>query len=619
MSHRPHPVNSHSSRQPSPTRRRLLTAGGLLAVGSLAGCVSRAASMMTNTDASPAGMFGGIRDGRLISVTPGETIRYSPTVQVEQQFLSGAVELEAWMTNANIAPGQDYNTVRSNKRRSTFAVDLGEPDEGLDAIEVRSTALELERRLLSQTAKVMDISRRSARTGRNPQTGKEIQGHLDEMLDTIGEIQATLAHCRDDVCETVLKSADNRKRLISTARSYYEGDQQWDAAEETVEEIQQIVEGDIELLESSLLEHDSVSEHAPSIMRLKELTGANDDEIREMYEYLDSEPVLSERCVITLPDTRAPQGGPSIESLITPKHVINFVTGRADEEGNLYSWGRSSYEVAASDEDDADTDKSCGEHTGKLSTEGEIYCWGGSPSGTAISGPTTTYGSLEVLMSDSGVAVINVVNDAPSTEDERSRIGVTSDGEAADVGSLDDWGPESGPSSSTSTVVCQVLVQPSGCPCPFPGLLHVQRNKHNDQYLYSCGWVIDESCLYDNSTTALTMHRGRGGGAGKVDVSDIRITPSGEISGDEIRRVLPGNASPIGAQMFSGRLEDAIDVGIIPDEELARKVAQTVSSDGDVYCSCYPFDGHCLHLVDDGNTSNTVKFKAGSELSKSVN
>ena len=572
-------------------------------------------------------MFGGIRDEHVIPTTAGDTIRYAPALRIEQQFLSGDVELEAWMTNTKIAPAQDYNTVRSNKRRSTFTVDLGDNDDDdtseddTDTIEARLAALELERRLLAQTAEVMDISRRSARTGRNPQTGKEIQGHLDDMLDTIDEIQATLAHCRDDVCETVLKSADNRKRLISTARSYYEGDQQWDTAEETVEEIQQIVEGDIELLETSLLEHDSVLEYAPSITRLKELTGANDDEIRRMYEYLDGEPVLSERCVITLPDARVSGGGPSIESLITPEHVIDFVTGRVDEGGTLYSWGSNTYEKAVADEDDDDNDddESCTGHTGTLSTEETLWCWGGPLSETGISGPIQTYGSLDVITSDSGVVVINVTNDSPTASDEQSIIGVTSDGQATDVGLLDDWGRERSPSSSTSTVVCQILVQPSGCPCPFPALLHVQRNKNNDQYLYSCGWVIDESCLYENSTTALTMHRGRGGGSGKVNVQDIRINPSGEISGDEIRRVLPDDVSPVGAQMFSGRLEGAVRAGIIPDEELATEVAQTVSSDGDVHCSCYPFDGHCLHLVDDRGTSNTVKFKAGAELSKSVN
>ncbi len=92
-------------------------------------------------------------------------------------------------------------------------------------------------------------------------------------------------------------------------------------------------------------------------------------------------------------------------------------------------------------------------------------------------------------------------------------IGVTADGRPTDVDGLDDWGRESGPSSSTSTVVCQVLVQPAGCPCPFPALLHVQRHKNNDQYVYSCGWVIDEACLYEDSTTVLT---GIGRAAGAV-------------------------------------------------------------------------------------------------------
>ena len=193
-------------------------------------------------------------------------------------------------------------------------------------------------------------------------------------------------------------------------------------------------------------------------------------------------------------------------------------------------------------------------------------------------------------------------------------IGVRSDGRVTDVGSLDEWGRESGPASSTSVIVCQVLVQPAGCPCPFPALLHVQRHKNNDQYVYSCGWVIDESCLYENSVTVLA-----GGGSGKATFSDFKINRSVEVSGDEIRRLLPDDVSPVGAQLFFGHLEDTVVTGSLPDDELVSKVAEAVSSDGDVYCSCYPFDGHCLHLVDDGSTSDTVKFKAGAELSKSVN
>ena len=628
------------------SRRHLLAAGGVVAIGGLSGCVSQVAARTTNTGASPAAMFGGVRGDGLIPVTPREIIKFSPTVRVEEQFLAGDVEIEAWMTNTTMAvdaknyksvqsnptyceaasdeidcddeddvitPANDYNSVRSNKRRAVrFDVD-DDDDASADTIEARLAALELERRLLAQTAEVMDISKRSARTGRNPQTGKEMQGRLDEISDTIDEIEATLARCRDDVCETVLESTDNRKQIISTARSYFEGDQQWDAAEETVEEVQQINEDSIELLESSLLEHDVVSEDALSITRLKELTGASDDEVRGMYEYLESGPVLGERCVITLPDARVPRGGPSIDALITPKQVIDFVTGRVDGEGKVYSWGKNTYETAAVAGED-DEDESCEQHNTSISTEQSVYCWGANTSQTNISGPTHTYGSLDVLTSDSEVVVINVTNRPPTASDTKSMIGVSSDGRSIDVDSLDEWGRESGPASSTSVIVCQVLVQPAGCPCPFPALLHVQRHENNDQYVYSCGWVIDESCLYENSVTVVA-----GGGGGKVSIQDITINRSGEVSGDEIRRLLPDDVSPVGAQLFFGRLEDTVVTGSLPDDELVERIAGAVSSDGDVYCSCYPFDGHCLHLVDDGNTSDTVKFKAGAELSKSVN
>ncbi|WP_369731255.1 hypothetical protein [Natrarchaeobius versutus] len=485
------------------TRRSVLATAGLATVGGLAGCIDQVAARTTNTGASPAAMFGGIRDDQLIPVTAGDTIRFSPTVRVEEQFLSGDIELEAWMTNAKVAPANDYNSVRSNKCCPPAV-------------------------------------------GRIPDEDDE-----------------------DD-------------------------------------------------------ESDEDDQTSNSTERLQRLTGASDDEIRGMYEYLEGEPVLGERCVITLPDARAPRGGPSIESLVTPNSLIEFVTGRADGEGTVYSWGSNEYETAVAeqeddDDDDDDENESCTQHTGGLSTEQSVYCWGHT-STTAISGPTHTDGTLDALASDSGVVVVNVTNRPPTATDEKSMIGVTADGRPTDVDGLDDWGRESGPSSSTSTVVCQVLVQPAGCPCPFPALLHVQRHKNNDQYLYSCGWVIDESCLYEDSTTVLTgIGRGRGGGAGKASIQDINISRSGGVHGDDIRRVLPDDVSPAGSQMFSGRLDRAVRSGIIPDGELAEKVAQTVSSDGDVYCSCYPFDGHCLHLVDDGNTSNTVMFKAGAELSKSVN
>jgi len=90
------------------TRRRLLAASGVLAVGGFAGCLSQVAQRATNTGASPTAMFGGIRNSQLIGVTAGETLRFSPRIRIEEQFLSGEIELEAWVTNAVCAPTADY-------------------------------------------------------------------------------------------------------------------------------------------------------------------------------------------------------------------------------------------------------------------------------------------------------------------------------------------------------------------------------------------------------------------------------------------------------------------------------------------------------------------------------
>lgn len=514
------------------SRRQLLAVGGVVAIGGLSGCVSRVAARTTNIGASPAAMFGGVRGDGLIPGTARETIKFSPTVRVEERFISGDVELEAWMTNTTMAvEAENYRSVRSNPNRG----EAGAVDDGFD----------------------------------------------DEDDDVISPAND-------------YNSVRSNKRRSAFAPADDEDDED---------------DGD-----------DEDEAHSDSIRRLQRLTGASEDEIRELYEYLEGEPVLGERCVITLPDARAPRGGPSIESLITPKRVIDFVTGRADGDGNVYSWGSNHKTAAAvADEDDEDADDedgSCEQHSsgGGLSAEQSVYCWGGNTSQTNISGPTHTYGSLDVLTSDSGVVVINVTNRPPAASDTKSMVGVSSDGRPTDVDSLDEWGRESGPASSTSVIVCQVLVQPVGCPCPFPALLHVQRHTNNNQYVYSCGWVIDESCLYENSVTALA-----GGGGGNVRIQDITLSRSGEVSGDEILRLLPDDVSPVGAQLFFGHLEDAVITGSLLDDELVEEVAGAVSSDGDVYCSCHPLDGHCLHLVDDGNTSDTVKFKAGAELSKSVN
>lgn len=480
------------------TRRRFIAASGALAVGGLAGCLTQMAAATTNTGASPAALFGGLRGDHMIAITPGETVRLSPSVRIEAGFLDGEVALDGWVTNVGNYPTRDFSATRSNR-------------------------------------------------------------------------------------ETGLAVGDS------------DGDGPRDSDEEARKQVR------------------------ASIERLQTLTGASDDDIRSMYTYLEEEPLLGESSVITLPDARAPRDGTTLETVITPDRLIQYVTGRANDDGSVYAWGSGQDAMAAADGNDDDEDDESCEQTGSgggLSTEGHVYCWGDN-STTAISAPVHTYGSLAVLQSTAGVGIINT---PPTATDEKSRIGVTSDGRPIDGASLDDWGRESGPAASTSIIVCQVLVQPADCPAPIPALLHVQRHKNNDQYIYSCGWVIDESCLYADSTTVLTTkHRGGAGSGGRVGVYNVPADVVTGLSGDEIRRMMPDDVSPIGSQLFDGSLRVAVRAGAMPDAELAEQVARTVSDSGDVQCVCRPFDGSYLHLVDDGDVSDTVKFKSGAELSKSVN
>lgn len=121
------------------TRRRLLAAGGLLALGGLSGCVDRVAAQVTQTRSAPASTFGGDPDavdpdgpvyasvGRTVSSVPA-TVSY----QGRLAGLSGDIGLNTWAVSTAVY-AQDYNTVRSNKRRSAFGGDeTGDDDDGDD-------------------------------------------------------------------------------------------------------------------------------------------------------------------------------------------------------------------------------------------------------------------------------------------------------------------------------------------------------------------------------------------------------------------------------------------------------------------------------------------------------
>ena len=122
-SRRPTGASRNVSRE-TISRRRLLAAGGAVAAGSLAGCLNRAASVVTNTGASPAAVFAGTQKDSV-----GEFVVSEPHVARLTPMVSGRVELEGWATSSAMM-AQDYNSSRSNKPRSR-AVDEDSDGDGI--------------------------------------------------------------------------------------------------------------------------------------------------------------------------------------------------------------------------------------------------------------------------------------------------------------------------------------------------------------------------------------------------------------------------------------------------------------------------------------------------------
>lgn len=139
-----HRSDDNDDRRPVPrdaiSRRRLLAAGGVVAAGSLAGCLNRVASAVTNTGSSPAAVFAGrpgsrgdgTGDSGSLSLGDPHVSRLTPTVSAESSGLSGEVELEGWVTSTPVVAA-NYNNTRSN--RSTIASpDSAVTDEELERI-----------------------------------------------------------------------------------------------------------------------------------------------------------------------------------------------------------------------------------------------------------------------------------------------------------------------------------------------------------------------------------------------------------------------------------------------------------------------------------------------------
>jgi hypothetical protein len=163
------------------------------------------------------------------------------------------------------------------------------------------------------------------------------------------------------------------------------------------------------------------------------------------------------------------------------------------------------------------------------------------------------------------------------------------------------------------------LVAPPDCPSPFPALLYVRRCAHDDQYIYTGGWVIDDGSLYEDSRTLLAA----GGPPTMWGISEDDL----DVYGDLMASRLSGARERRGARLFDGTLSDATEQGVLPDcddddcwvkpGQVDDAPAQT-GGDGEIVCRSNHLSAPIVQFTG-LNASNTVKFKAGAELSKSVN
>jgi hypothetical protein len=337
--------------------------------------------------------------------------------------------------------------------------------------------------------------------------------------------------------------------------------------------------------------------------------GDGSEEDADLVAYLGGEPIVAERFSVCLPDAEVPGGTGSIREEVTPERLINYLMGSHSPPESL-SNSVSTKSRGGGDCDDTDPDVYPG-----------AVC-GTTPHFVAeVAGPVATGGSLEVVRGEGGT--VTVVNTPPTVDDKSAKVCVAADDDPCGPGV---WArtTESGAGSGVS--VYQVMVQPPRCPKPFPALLYVQRCESNGQLVYTGGWVIDDAALYEESVTVLSM-------AGPTEVVGIEccfdFSADGDGFGDVVKRSVSGERSLRGARIDSGTVEEFVEGG---DAELADDILAIITSrggetrgdDGEAgenyrFVTHVAVDAPVLHLVNAASASEDVKFKAGAELSKSVN
>jgi len=345
-------------------------------------------------------------------------------------------------------------------------------------------------------------------------------------------------------------------------------------------------------------------------------SAVTDEELERILRYLEGEVVVAERFTVCLPDAEVPGGNGSIREAVTPQRLLDYVTGQSDGGGRVYSWGDA----------DADGDGlgDCDDSEG--SGEPGTVCGATEHLVADVRGPTATGGSLEMLRaSDGSVLVVNSPPEAdggPSTT--CASMAVKRDDDPCGPGvwaRASGGGNKASPYVADTFVVAQVMVQPPECPHPFPGLLYVTYGESDGQLVYTGGWVIDDAALYEDSVTVLSM----------ADVPRVVGVDIGDLDDDGLSDGLERSLSGVqGSQIVGGSVGVLIEAGVMSAgagesvDHWVRKKPGGRSSDGGggggrIAVTHVALDAPVLHLTNAGGASESVKFKAGAELSKSVN
>jgi len=618
-------------------RRSLLAAGGVVAVGSLAGCLNRVASLVTSTASSPAAVFAGTDwndDDTEVTFTFQDRAPESAHVARLTPTLADRVELEGWVTSS-VVMAQNHNSSRSNRPRlsSTRGDDDSDGDGVDDDVRGDDTRSEnynlprsnrsiarpsdiitddideddetfrvvsrLDAQLQEATKRVATaISKRSARTGPNPETEKEITAAADDMAAILGEMRTVLGRCSDDSCVAALENIGHREVDIQRASDHIENGE-WEAFGMTGGDNDDILVGDY-LLPSATFDPSGA------------FTAA---EQAALFRYFELDPVIAERFSVCLPDAEIPGGNGSIREAVTPERLFAYLAGQAGD-GNVHAWGNSTVSPETTgDCDDTDATRLPG-----------AVC-GTSPHFVAdVSEPVVTGGGLVAERDSSGH--ITVVNTPPSTEGGVSIVVCPAEGEPFEPEGVDVWRTQLRDVPTTmeaqgrilDRIVAQVRVQPPDCPQPVPALMYVGRGLSDGQLVYSGGWVIDDAALYEGSESVLTMEKP----AEVVGIEccfDFSADADGDGFGDVVARVGLSEREQRGARIDAGTAAELVASGVLSSSaaESIRKRPGRKRYDGDIKLTHVAVDAPVLHLMSTESTSNAVKFKAGAELSKSVN